>query len=159
MLGEELYFDDIEVGTVFTSPRRTITEADVVNFAGLSGDYNPLHTDEIAAQKTPFGQRVAHGLLGLTIASGLFTRTALSQRMQKSGIALLGLNWRFEKPIFIGDTIHLQIEVKDKKVSSKPTQGVITFIRKVVNQNGDIVQTGEVPVLVRCKQKSEVGQV
>lgn len=147
----DLYFEDIDVGTVFYSPRRTVTEADVVNFAGISGDYNPLHTDETYAKNTDFGKRVAHGLLGLSIASGLFTRTELSQRMQKSGIALLGIDWKFVGPLMIDDTIHLEIEIKDKRITSNPDRGVVTFLRKVVNQDNKTIQIGEVPMLVKTR--------
>jgi acyl dehydratase len=96
-----LWFEDLKTGTTTVSPARTVTEADVVAFAGLSGDYNPMHTDAETAAQGAFGTRVAHGLLGLSIASGLFTRTALSAAMQGSLVAMLGVEWRFRTMITI----------------------------------------------------------
>jgi len=144
------YFEDFAVGDIFASPARTVTEADIVNFAGLSADYNALHVDAEYAKKSLFGERIAHGLLGLVIASGLFTRTELSLGMQETGLALLGINsWKFFKPIRIGDTVHLEVEVADKKETGHPERGVITFKRKLINQRGEVVQEGEMPMLVR----------
>ncbi len=151
-MSENLYYEDLEVGTNFYSARRTITEADVVNFAGLSGDYNPLHTDAVQARDSVFGERVAHGLLGLVISSGLFTRTELNSKLRKSSIALLGVNWKFMKPLRFGDTIHLEIEVLSKRKTSKPGRGVVVFQRNVMNQNNEIVQQGEVPMLIKMKE-------
>lgn len=149
MSEETLYFDDFEVGESFLSPARTITEADVVNFAGLSGDYNALHVDDEYAKNTIFGERVAHGLLGLTISSGLFTRTDLNRRMTPSLLALLGLNsWKFMGPIKMGDTIHLEIEIQNKEVTSKPDRGIVYFKRKVINQKGELIQEGITPMLI-----------
>jgi acyl dehydratase len=154
-LASDWYFEDFELGQMFESPGRTITEADVVNFAGLSGDYNALHTDAEYCKGTMFGEKIAHGLLGLSIASGLFTRTEASKGMHRTGIALLGINeWKFQRPILIGDTIHLEAVVQDKKQSKKPERGVITFLRKVVNQKGEVVQEGIMPMMVMTKISS-----
>lgn len=150
---DKLYFEDIEIGSVFTSPRRTVTEADVVNFAGLSGDYNALHTDEVYAKTTMYGERVAHGLLGLVIASGLFTRTDLSSRLRGTSIALLGVDWKFTGPLKLGDTIRLEVEVTSKRLTSKPGKGVVVFLRKVINQHDEIIQKGEMPYLVKTRNK------
>src|SRR5690554_979593 len=107
-MGSALYFDDLQVGGRHTSPARTITEADVVNFAGVSGDYNPLHTDAEASKSTPFGQRIAHGLLGLSVASGLAARAGLTEGSVE---AFTGLSWKFKAPILFGDTVRLVAEV------------------------------------------------
>ncbi|MEH6944876.1 MaoC/PaaZ C-terminal domain-containing protein [Bacillus sp. JJ722] len=152
MSEEALYFEDFKVGEIFSSPARTITEADIVNFAGLSGDYNALHVDEVYAKQSIFGERVAHGLLGLTIASGLFTRTDLNRRMSSTLLALLGINsWSFIKPIRIGDTIHLEVEIISKKETSNNERGIVNFKRKVVNQKAELIQEGITPMLIMRK--------
>ena len=133
----ELFYEDFQIGDTFQSPSRTVTEADIVNFAGLSGDYNLLHMDMEFAEKSVYKERIAHGLLGLSIASGLFTRTELNQRMSKNLIALLGLeSWRFLAPIKISDTIHLEIKIVEKIETSKQDRGVVKFNRRIINQNG-----------------------
>lgn len=145
-----LYFEDLEVGRRIISPTRTITETDIVNFAGLSGDYNPLHIDAEYAKNTIFGERVAHGLLGLAIGSGLFTRTEFNGRLSKAIIALLGINsWKFKGPIRIGDTVHMEVEITAKHDTAKPDRGVVVTVRKLVNQRGEVVQEGEVPLMIK----------
>lgn len=152
MAESALYFEDFEVGARFSSSARTVTEADIVNFAGVSGDYNALHVDAEYAKKSIFGERVAHGLLGLVIASGLFTGTDLNARCGKSLLALLGIeSWKFKRPLKIGDTVHLEIEVSGKRETSRPDRGVVAFRRMLVNQRGDIVQEGEMPMLMLKK--------
>ncbi|WP_262173775.1 MaoC/PaaZ C-terminal domain-containing protein [Saccharococcus sp. Marseille-Q5394] len=144
-----LFYEDFQIGDKFLSPSRTVTETDVVNFAGLSGDYNLLHMDKEYAKNTVFQERIAHGLLGLSIGSGLFTRTELNRRMSKNLIALLGLeSWKFLAPIKISDTIHLEIEIIDKKDTSKQDRGIVKFNRKIINQNGITVQEGLTPMMI-----------
>jgi 3-hydroxybutyryl-CoA dehydratase len=143
-----LYFEDLHVGMITRSPARTVTEADIVSFAGLSGDYNALHTDAEAAAATAFGQRVAHGLLGVAIASGLFTRTPLSQALQGSLLAMLGIDWRFEQPVLIGSTIHVEAEVVELRPTRKPAQGLVVLERRVIDQTGARLQQGTTPMLV-----------
>jgi acyl dehydratase len=144
-----MFFEEFEVGQVFKSRGRTVTEADIVNFAGLSGDYNPLHTDEEFAKKTIFGKRIAHGMLGLTISTGLSQRLGI---LDDTIMAFLGLEWSFRAPIFIGDTVHLEQTVKSKRETSKPDRGIIVFESKLINQNGESVQEGSRTVMVRRKQ-------
>lgn len=146
---QSYYFEDLVAGMKFSSPGRTVTEADIVNFAGLSGDYMPLHTDAEYAKNTIFGERIAHGLLGLIIASGLFTRTELAGGITNTVIALLGVTWGFKGPIKIGDTVHLEVEVVDKKETSKGDQGIVTLKRRLINQRGELVQEGETPLMVK----------
>lgn len=134
-----LYWEEVEVGAEYVSPGRTVTEADIVAFAGLSGDYSVLHTDEEFMKGTAFGHRIAHGLLGLAIQSGLAQRGIA---VQPATIAFLGLTWRFEKPIFIGDTIHVRVRVAEKRETSRPDRGIVTWEREVVNQRGEVVQRG-----------------
>lgn len=111
------YFEEFVVGDTLTSPGRTITETDVMLFAGLSGDYNELHTNTEFSAGTPFGQRIAHGLLGLSIASGLVGRLGL---IEGTAIAFTGLEWRFKAPVFIGDTIHVRAQVEENAVHARP---------------------------------------
>src|SRR6059036_2260875 len=110
------YFDEIQVGEEYESPGRTVTEADIVAFAGLSGDYNVLHTDAEYMRTSIFGERIAHGLLGLAIQSGLGMRAV---PRSFATLALLGLRWRFKAPIKIGDTIRVRLRVTDKQETSK----------------------------------------
>jgi acyl dehydratase len=139
------FFEDIEVGQEYVSPGRTVTEADIVAFAGLSGDYNVLHTDAEFMRTSIFGERIAHGLLGLAIQSGLGTR---AMPRPFATIAFLGLRWRFKGPIKIGDTIKVRIRVTDKRETSKPDRGIVVLQRSVTNQRGEVVQEGDTDVMV-----------
>jgi acyl dehydratase len=132
---KNLYFEDFQIGMKFETAGRTITEADIVNFAGISGDWNPIHTDAEFAKKTMFGQRIAHGLLTLSVASGLFVRLGLTE---KTIVAFYGIDkLRFTEPVFIGDTIKAIAEVVDKEEREK--YGLIIFNVKVVKQAGEVV--------------------
>src|SRR5215467_11615199 len=104
------YYDEIEVGEEYESPGRTVTETDIVLFAGLSGDYNVLHTDAELMKTSVFGERIAHGLLGLIIQSGLFSRSTRAYAV----VACVDLRWRFKAPVKIGDTIRLRARVVAK---------------------------------------------
>jgi len=143
-----LYFEEFEVGDEMTSPGRTVTEADIVMFAGLSGDYNQLHTNAEYAQGTIFGERIAHGLLGLAIASGLGSRLGF---IESTALAFIGLDWKFKKPIKIGDTIHLTAKVARKKEMRRLGGGIIVVDMALVNQRGEITQKGQWTVLVKGK--------
>ncbi len=145
------YFDDLEVGMRDVSPRRTITEADVVAFSGLSGDYNPLHVDEIHAGETRFGKRIAQGLLGTSIAAGLFTATDLSRSLQPALVALLSVDARYLAPIFFGDTIWVEAEVTALERGSSGKSGVATIERLVRNQDEAEVQRIVTPLLVKTR--------
>ena len=138
------YYDEIEVGEEYESPGRTITESDIVLFAGLSGDYNVLHTDAEFMKTSIFGERIAHGLLGLAIQSGLFSRATGAY----ATLAFVGLRWKFKAPIKIGDTIRLRARVRTKRDIGKPDRGLVTLERTVVNQRGEVVQEGETDLLV-----------
>jgi len=142
------WFEDLRVGEVVTSPARTVTEADVTLFAGLSGDYNPLHTDAVHAAATPFGQRIAHGLLGLSIASGLAARAGLTDA---NVLAFMGLSWKFRQPVFRGDTIHVRAEVAHTRAMPSAGAGVVTLKIAVVNQQGKVAQDGEWKLMVRAR--------
>lgn len=139
-----LYFDDVEVGQSWASPGRTLTEADIVNFAGLSGDYNPMHVNHEYAKATPFRRPIAHGLLGLAISSGI---SLYSPPMRT--LAFLGIkDWQFLHPIFIGDTLSGESTVLEKEQRSRGRRGVITWKRQLVNQEGKVVQEGITLTLV-----------
>jgi len=142
------YFEELVVGDEVESPGRTITEADVVLFAGLSGDYNPLHTDAEYARTTIFGERVAHGLLGLSVASGLAWRTGL---LEGTAEALIGVDWKFRAPILIGDTIRLLAQVSQKKEMQRLGGGFVTFSMTLLNQRDEVVQKGTWTLLVRSQ--------
>jgi acyl dehydratase len=143
------YFEDIQVGEEYLSPGRTVTEADIVAFAGLSGDYNVLHTDAEYMKTSIFGERIAHGLLGLAIQSGLGAR-AMSRPF--ATMAFLGLRWRFKGPIKIGDTIKVRLRITDKRETSKPDRGIVTVQRTVLNQRGEVVQEGETEIMVERRR-------
>ena len=141
-----LYFDDFHIGQKFVTKSRTITEADVVNFAGLSWDHNQLHTDAEYAAGTQYGKRIAHGLLGVIAHAGLSYELT-----EDSILALLELNWQFKGPLFIGDTIHVEQVVKEMRESSTGDRGVLKFEKKVINQRGEVVQTGTTTILLAKK--------
>jgi acyl dehydratase len=127
-----LYFEDVEVGFRFETPSRTVTEADLVGFAGVSGDFNPLHTDAVFASGTMYGERIAHGALVLSLATGLRQRAGLFDG------TLMGLleirNWRFVRPVRIGDTIRVVNEVIELRPTSKPDRGIMIQRAEVLNQ-------------------------
>lgn len=133
------YFEDVQLGEEYVSPGRTVTEADIVIFAGLSGDYNVLHTDAEHMKASLFGERIAHGLLGLSIQQGLLDRVIPGQAWG----SLAAVKWKFKGPIKIGDTIRVEARVTAKKDGEQPGWGVITVERRVVNQRGEVVQEGE----------------
>ena len=138
------FFDEIALGEEYESPGRTVTETDIVLFAGLSGDYNVLHTDAEFMKTSSFGERIAHGLLALAIQAGLMNRATRPY----ATLAFCGLRWKFKGPIKIGDTIRVQAKVVAKRDGDKPDHGVITLERRVVNQRDEVVQEGETDLLV-----------
>ncbi|MBN1681271.1 MAG: MaoC family dehydratase N-terminal domain-containing protein [Anaerolineae bacterium] len=143
-----LYFEDFEEGMEIETHARTITEADVVSFAGLSGDFNPMHTDAVFAKTIPFGQRVAHGLLGLSVASGLSYQMRF---LEGTVLAFTGLEWKFRAPIFIGDTIHVAIKITKLREAKRAGGGFVMFDVQLLNQDGTVTQKGEWTVLVASR--------
>jgi len=144
-----MVFEEFEVGQRITSAGRTITEADVITFAGLSGDSNAIHTDAEFAKGTAFGQRVAHGLLGVSIVSGLAMRTGI---LEGTVIAFREIkDWKFSLPVFIGDTIHVILEVKEKKAMPRLGGGSILLSLDVRNQDDQTVMKGIWTVLVQSQ--------
>ncbi len=144
-----LYFEDFQLGQQIVSVGRTVTESDIVSFAGLSGDYNAIHTDAEFSKSTPFGQRVAHGLLGLAIASGLAMQTGV---LEGTTIAFREINeWKFVRPIMIGDTIHVEMEVKELKGLPRVGGGSVSINLDVKNQRQETTMKGAWVVLVMSK--------
>jgi acyl dehydratase len=140
------YFEEFEVGMSFVSPGRTVTESDIVSFAGLSGDFTQIHTDIEFSKGTPLGRRVAHGLLGLAIASGLAVRTGV---LEGTVIAFREIvDWKFVKPIFIGDTVHVAQKVLEIKSLPRLGGGAVNIELRLINQADDVVMKGIWKVLV-----------
>lgn len=143
------FLEDLSAGDIFTSAARTITETDVVAFAGLSGDFNPIHTDIEFAASTGYGQRVVYGLLGLSILTGLLDRTGL---FSGSAIAMLGIrDWTFRAPIFIGDTVKFRLTIVDVRRTSSGDRGVVQRYFELINQRDEVVQQGHIDLLVRAR--------
>jgi acyl dehydratase len=144
-----LYFDDLQVGDTWMSPARTITESDVVLFAGLTGDYDPLHVDHEFARRSPYGKVIAHGLLGLSWVAGL-----ASQSPRVCTTAFVSIQrWEFRHPVFVGDTLHAVSRILDKRPAGRRC-GHVTWQRDLVNQRGQVVQTGVFETLVNTEVSS-----
>ena len=143
-----LRYADLHVGMAFRSPGRTITDADLVAFAGLTGDYSELHTSDVYAKSSQFGRRVAHGMLGLAYAHGLMW--ARTGELRETAVAFLGISdWKFVGPIFIGDTIFVNYRISELRDSkSRPTQAIAVFDVQIVDQDDRIVQQGKKALLV-----------
>jgi acyl dehydratase len=138
--------EEFEVGQVDESRARTITETDVVQFSWISGDVNPMHTDAVHSAKSPIGQRIAHGALGLSIATGL---SASLGYLEGSAIAALGIDeWKFLRPILFDDTIRLRATIVSARPTSKPDRGVLVRRMELLNQRDEVVQTGLMTTMV-----------
>jgi len=144
------YFEEFNLGDKMTSQGRTITESDIVTFAGLSGDFNPVHIDAEFAQAGMFGERIAHGLLVLSMASGLAWQLGF---MAGTADAFLSLDWKFAGPTKIGDTLKVSAEVAQKREMPGSSGGMVIFSVEVTNQRGEVVQRGKWSVLVRGMPK------
>lgn len=144
-----LYFEEFAVGQKITSVGRTVTEGDIMSFAGLTGDYNQIHTDAAFAATTQFGQRIAHGLLGLSIAVGLLMRTGV---LEGTVLAFREIvEWKFVKPVFIGDTLRVEMEVKELKAMPRIGGGQALVALDVKNQKDETLMRGTLAVLVASK--------
>lgn len=140
------YYEEFEIGQTFVTEKRTISNADILAFAELSGDRNKLHVDEDYAKTTPFKTRIAHGPLGFAIATGLSYSTGL---LDGTTLALLGVEWSFTAPIFPGDTLHVEMLVKSKRETSRPDRGIVEREFRLINQHGVEVQKGVMTVMVK----------
>jgi acyl dehydratase len=145
------YFDELEVGDSVITPARTMTETDVVMFAAISGDYNQLHTDEEFARAGAFGTRVTHGMLVLSVATGLLGRTGV---FEGTAVGFTNLEWRFKKPVYIGDTVRVRAEVVRKRPLGQEA-GFVFVKAQVLNQKDEVVQTGEWRAIVTNKPEEE----
>jgi len=142
-----MFFEDFKEGMVLESPGRTITIVDIVNFAGVSGDFNPIHVDEEYARKTLFGRRIAHGVLTLAVMTGLWDSMGF---LRGTVIAFYGIDkLRFTKPVYPGDTVKVRITVVEKKEKEKG--GVVTLRNEVLNQNGEVVLVCDAKLLMKKK--------
>jgi acyl dehydratase len=147
-----LYLEDFQPGQTIITAGRTITEADIVAFAGLSGDFNQMHVDAAYSKNTPFGQRVAHGLLVLSVISGLAVQTGV---MEGTVMAFREVNeWKFIKPVFIGDTVHGELEVKETKAMRRIGGGSVLIEIAVKNQTGEVVMRGVWTVLIASRPQA-----
>ena len=142
------YFEEFEIGQEIVTPGRTITEADIVNFATLTGDSNPMHTDAEYAKTTMFGERVAHGMLGLSYAVGLAWQLGF---MEGTVIAFLGIEWKFKAPVKIGDTIQVVAKVKQKKELKAAGGGMVVLEGRVLNQRDEVTMQGAWSVLMKSR--------
>jgi 3-hydroxybutyryl-CoA dehydratase len=147
-----IYFEDYREGLTFETRGRTITEADIVAFAGLSWDTNAMHTDEVYAKTTQFGTRIAHGALGFSIATGLAWQLGF---LEETVIAFTESEWKFRAPIIIGDTIHLTLAVTKLRASRAVGGGFVTVSAKLLNQRGETTQKGDWTYIVRSRPESQ----
>jgi acyl dehydratase len=152
MLPGNLY-DDIKIGDERLTPRVTVTEGHVLAYAGVAGDFSPVHMDEVYAQSTVFGGRIAHGLMGLSLTDGLKVQSGFF----RDGIAL-GWTWNFKKPIRIGDTLQVKYRVSDMRIpKSRDDMGILFIAIELLNQHGEVVQEGEHRLMV--PRRSTLGGV
>lgn len=148
-----MFFDDFQIGQEWLTPRRTITETDIVMFAAMTGDYNPVHTDEIFAKSTPFGARILHGPAVFAIVTGLEFRLGIKEG---TAIAFLGMTWDLKAPVKIGDTIHVYQRVDGVRRTSNPNKGIVNFWLEVRNQHGEVCQEGVWKVMFHARQSEQV---
>ena len=148
-----MYFEDFEVGATFSTAARTITEPDVMTFADLSGDDNPLHVDREFSEQGPFGEPIAHGLLVLSIAAGLGIQTGI---FSGTNLAFLGVeDWRFVGIVKFGDTIRMESTVVETRLTSKPGRGIVRIEQEVKNQRDEVVQKGVFVQLMASREAAE----
>lgn len=142
------YFEDIELGLTLRTRGRTITESDIVQFAGLTGDYNPMHTDAEYMKTHMMGQRIAHGMLTLSYSVGQIYQLGF---MERTVIAFRGLEMKFSLPVFIGDTLHTELVVTETKAARRLGGGVVTCAVKIINQEGKAVQSGTMTLVIASR--------
>jgi 3-hydroxybutyryl-CoA dehydratase len=153
-----LHYEDLVPGAVWTSPARTLTESDIVHFAGMTGDFDPLHMDHEFAAQSPYGRPIAHGLLGLSLLAGL---SSTCPRVKT--LALVSLDqWQFHIPVFAGDTVHVVTQIESVRPSGRRS-GQVVWFRKLINQRGECVQSGRLTTLVSSQsflpRKPRMGSV
>lgn len=141
-----MYFEEFVVGDCMVTPGRTLTEADIIAFCGVSGDFNELHSNAEYAKQTLFGKPIAHGLLGLSMASGLAGRLGF---LEGTAQAFMGLDWKFKAPIFAGDTIHVRATVAQTRAVKRLGGGIVILDVQVLNQKDEVTQEGRWTVLMK----------
>lgn len=147
------YFEEFEVGQVVNTVGRTITEADIVAFASFTGDWTTLHTDAEFAAQQPYGQRIAHGMLGLSVASALAVRLGI---LEETLLAFREIReWKFSQPIFIGDTVRVKLEISEVKPVARLGGGLVALEVELLNQRNQIVQHGTWTVIVKSREVPE----
>lgn len=155
-MSRTLYFEDVVVGQEYVSPARTVTEADLVMFADISGDHHPIHTDEDYARSTRYGQRILHGPFGLAIVLGLFGHFP---EFVRSAVALTNIeHWTFQAPILIGDELHLEMRLIAKHMTSSGRQGVVKREMRLVRRDGTVLQEGVMGLMMACRPDEEPGE-
>lgn len=142
------YYEDFAPDQVVVTRGRTVGEGDITLFAGLSGDFNPLHVDHAYATTTPFQGRIAHGPLTLAMAIGLMSQQNL---IDGTTTGLLGLTWNFSAPVMIGDTIHARVTLASKRPTKDASRGIVVLRLEVINQHGAAVQQGEMTLMMQRK--------
>ena len=142
-----LYFDDIVVGRVWISPRRTVTEADVIQFATSTGDFNPLHVDYDFASQSSYRQPIAHGLLGLSWVAGLGSYFPMVNTLAFTAVR----DWEFCRPLYFGDTVFVETTCQEKSASGRRS-GKVVWLRKLINQDQRVVQQGHLETIVAVRQ-------
>ena len=142
-----LYFDDLAVGQTWESYGRTVTEADIVNFAGFSGDFNPIHIDHEFAKSTPFRRVFCHGFAVFSMASGMSVQSPATRIVAMTRVKF----WNFYLPVFAGDTIKMRSKVAEKTIKGRGRRGEVVWAREIINQDGKIVQGGELVTLIECR--------
>lgn len=148
-----LYLSEFHVGDTFVTANQTITEAAVILFAGITGDFHPLHTDEEYAKTTPAGCRIAHGMLTAAVAVGLYSRLGI---IDKSALGQLNSTWKFPASVKFGDTIHAELEVLNiKRSNSKPDRGVLSMKMTVLNQRGEVVGQNQTDSMLRWERPAQ----
>ncbi|MFL5342482.1 MAG: MaoC/PaaZ C-terminal domain-containing protein [Gemmataceae bacterium] len=150
-----LFFDDVEVGQEWESQGRTVTETDIVNFAGISGDFNPIHTDHEFCKTTPYRKPIAHGLLVFSIGSGLGIYSPMVRTL-----AFLGVReWTFRGPVFVGDTLRIRGHILQKSLRGRSgRRGELVWRRTIINQDGKVVQEGVLITLVEARGDRPVAE-
>ena len=146
-----LHYEDFEPGKAYFSASRTITEADVVNFAGLSGDFNPLHTDQTFAEQTVIKERIAHGMLSMAVATGLANQMGI---FEGTTVALMQQTIQYKGMVKFGDTIHIVMTVKERKETKNPSRGVVVFDVPILNQRGEPVVQAEWVLMMSRKPQA-----
>lgn len=143
-----LYFEEFELGATLRTRGRTITETDLVNFAALTGDFNPMHTDADYAKDSFMGRRVAHGLLTLSYAVGQAYQLGI---LERTVLGFRGLAMKFSAPVYIGDTIHVELKVAELKAARRLGGGTVVLETRILKQDGAIAQKGSLSLLMMSK--------